>query len=166
MKNNSGGNSIIYDFFGFSKSPKKSQNPKSAVSPLPLAKLYKEKKFFVKNILCVKNSIAKKFRKTDHRFGFVDLDYLRSTLIKNNFFVKKVFLCLKKWSTKKLKKLTSDSNSSTPITLRSTLIKMFLLYLYLILWSISEVRTHKQSSNKAIRQFMFVRLFSTRKRIK
>jgi hypothetical protein len=37
MKNNSGGNSIIYGFFGFSKSPKKSRkipkNPKISKNP-------------------------------------------------------------------------------------------------------------------------------------
>jgi hypothetical protein len=51
---------------------------------------------------------------------------------------------------KNLKKLTSDSSSSTAITLRSTLIRKFLVYLYLILGPISEVRTHKQSSKQTI----------------
>jgi hypothetical protein len=87
---------------------------------ITLVKLYKGKKNFRKrHILCVKKSIAEKFRKTDHRFGFLDPDHLRSTLLKK-FFVKKVILCVKKLIRKKFKKLTPDSSSSTPITLRST----------------------------------------------
>ncbi len=76
-----------------------------------------------------------------------------------------MIFCVKNSPEKNFKKLTPDSSSSIPITLCSRFMKNISLDFYLILGPISEVRTHKQSSNQAIKQTIFFpRLFSTRKR--
>ncbi len=113
-------------------------------------------------VLCVKKLIRKKFYKTNTRFEFLDPDYPSVNPYKKKSFCKKSGpLCKKKWSEKNFKKLTQDSCSSTSITHWPSFMNNISLYFYAILRPISEVRTYKQS----IRQFFFLWLFSTRKRI-
>jgi hypothetical protein len=122
-----------------------------------------ENNFFVKKpILCVKNSIAKIFSETDHRFGILDPNYLWSNFIKKKVFRKKSILGVKKSIAKKhFEKLITDSNSSPSINFGQVLWKMTAFVFTLFLdQSLKCGHTSKQSS----KQFILARLFSTRKR--
>ena len=106
------------------KNVKKLTPDSNSSTPITLRSTLITNIFFVKKVvLCVKKRSKEKCQKTNTRFEFLDPDYPSVNPYNKHFFLKKSGPLFKKIDPKKnVKKLTPDSNSSTPITLRSTLI--------------------------------------------
>ncbi len=84
------------------------------------SKKNRKKIFFIKSLSRAENNQSKKFRKTTNRFELLDPQNLWSNFIRKKFFSKKNCPLSKKIDTQKnFHKLTSDSSSSTSITLWS-----------------------------------------------